>query len=422
MRWLYTLVWYLLVPAVLLRLIWLGHRSPAWRRRWAERFGGGAPLSTDRTLVWLHAASVGEVLAAAPLVRALEQDGELALLITTTTPTGAERVRALFGERVAHRYAPFDLPGSLARFLARHRPRLLLIMETELWPNTLAACRAREMPVLLLNARLSRHSAAGYRRFGLLTRPMLRALTEAGIQSRAEAERFQTLGLRPEATHITGNIKFDLTLENSARARSAELRRQWQGEPPRPVWVAASTHAGEDEIILEAQARIERESALAPLLVLVPRHPERFEAVVQLCRERGFVTARRSDERPPGPEVQVLVGDIMGELLTLYGAADLAFVGGSLVPNGGHNLIEPAAWGRPVLSGPSLFNFAEVERLLSGAGALKTVSDEGELADAVLELLELDELRSARGQAAREVAEANRGALEKTLALIRRYL
>ncbi|WP_347331448.1 lipid IV(A) 3-deoxy-D-manno-octulosonic acid transferase [Marinimicrobium locisalis] len=422
MRWLYSLLLYLLTPLLLLRLLWLARGNPAWKRRWGERFGAVGPLATERTLVWLHAASVGEVLAAQPLIRALEQEPELALLVTTTTPTGSERVSALFGDRVHHAYAPIDLPGSVSRFLRRVQPRMLLMMETELWPNLVAACHRREIPTLLINGRLSERSARGYSRFSSLTRPMLRQLSEACIQNRADAERFQDLGLRPETTHITGNIKFDLTLEESVRRHAETLRRQWRPEVSRPVWIAASTHRGEDEVILEAFGRVRSQMATNPLLVLVPRHPERFEPVTQLCRERGFQVACRSENAALGAEVSVLVGDVMGELLAMYGASDVAFVGGSLIPNGGHNLVEAAAWGLPLLSGPSQFNFAEVSKLLSDAGALKTVGNAEELTEAVIELLDLDELRSARGNAAREVAEANRGALEKTLNLIRRYL
>lgn len=422
MRWLYSLLLYLATPLLLLRLLWLARRNPAWKRRWGERFGRVGPVETDRALIWLHAASVGEVLAAQPLIRALEQDPGVVLLITTTTPTGSERVSALLGERVYHTYAPIDLPGAVSRFLSRVQPRMLLMMETELWPNLVAACHRREIPALLINGRLSERSARGYGRFSALTRPMLRQLAEAGIQNRADAERFQDLGLRPETTHITGNIKFDLTLDESVRRHAQVLRRQWRPETGRPVWIAASTHRGEDEVILDAFARVRAQMATNPLLVLVPRHPERFEPVANLCGERGFRVARRSEDSAIGADVSVLVGDVMGELLAMYGASDLAFVGGSLIPNGGHNLVEAAAWGLPLLSGPSQFNFAEVSKLLSDAGALKTVGDAEELAEAVVELLDLDELRSARGHAAREVAEANRGALEKTLDLVRRYL
>lgn len=421
MRLFYTLFFYLCVPLILLRLLWRARLAPAYARRWSERFGGFAPLATEKTLVWLHTVSVGEFLGALPLIRALLQDDDLQLVITTTTPTGSERVQQTLGDQVFHVYAPYDLPLCLNRFLRRSQPRLLLIMETELWPNTIAACARREIPVLLINGRLSERSARGYRRVEALTRPMLKRLTEAGIQNRADAERFQDLGLRPEATHITGNIKFDLTLDEGLRGQAAGLRRDWVGDTDRPVWIAASTHRGEDEIVLEAFARVRERATNNPLLVLVPRHPERFGSVYELCRERGFASARRSERGVLDESVQVLVGDTMGELLLMFGASDLAFVGGSLVPNGGHNLVEPAAWGLPLLSGPSQFNFAEVSKLLSEAGALRLVDGGEALAESALELLEDEAQRRQWGEAARHVSEGNRGALEKTLELIRRY-
>lgn len=421
MRLLYTLIFYLLSPLIPLYLLWLARRSPAFARRWNERFGWFRPLETEKVVVWLHTASVGEFLAALPLIRTLLQDPELQLVITTTTPTGSERLKQALGDRVFHVYAPCDLPGSVRRFLSRVQPRVLLTMETELWPNTIAACARREIPVVLVNGRLSERSARGYQRFVRLIRPMMGRITDAGIQNRADAERFQELGLRPEATHITGNIKFDLTLDPPLRERAAQLRRHWQTESGRLIWIAASTHRGEDELILEAFARVREQAGGNPLLVLVPRHPQRFEDVYRLCERRGFTCARRSANPTPEVGVQVLVGDTMGELLLMFGASDLAFVGGSLVPNGGHNLVEPAAWGLPLLSGPSLFNFAEVARLLRDRKALRLAADARELAQAVIELLADEALRRQMGAAAQAVADDNRGALEATLKLVRRY-
>jgi len=421
MRLLYSLVLYLAVPVLLLRLLWRARRSPAYARRWGERFGWAAPLVTEKTVIWLHTVSVGEFLGALPLIRALMQDPERLLVITTTTPTGSERVRQTLGKEVVHVYAPYDLPGSVERFLQRIQPRLLLIMETELWPNTLAACARWEIPTLLINGRLSERSARGYARVGALTRPMLQVLTEAGLQSRADAERFQALGLRPQATHITGNIKFDLALDQALRNKAAQLREHWSQGGTRPLWIAASTHKGEDELVvsayLQARARLDQN----PLLLLVPRHPERFEAVAQLCLNRGLTLARRSEGEAPDAWVQVLLGDTMGELLLLLGTGDLAFVGGSLIPQGGHNLIEPAAWGLPILSGPSLFNFAEVSRLLREAGALTLVDSDLALAEAWCVLTQDKALRECQGRASLAVAQQNTGALEKTLALVERY-
>ena len=421
MRLLYSLVLYLAVPVLLLRLLWRARRAPAYARRWGERFGWVAPLATDKTVIWLHTVSVGEFLGALPLIRALMQDPERLLLITTTTPTGSERVRQTLGRQVVHVYAPYDLPGSVERFLQRVQPRVLLIMETELWPNTLAACARWEIPTLLINGRLSERSARGYARVGALTRPMLQALTEAGLQSRADAERFQTLGLRPEATHITGNIKFDLSLEQALRDKAARLRQAWSRDGKRPIWIAASTHKGEDELILSAYVQARVQLDVNPLLVLVPRHPERFEVVAQLCRDRELTLVRRSEGASPEESVQVLLGDTMGELLLLLGTGDVVFVGGSLMPRGGHNLIEPAVWGLPLLSGPSLYNFAEVSRLLREAGALTLVDSQTALAEAWVTLTKARALRKRQGQASLAVTQQNTGAMEKTLAMIDRY-
>lgn len=414
-RLLYSLLLYLLLPAILLRLCWRALRAPAYARRWGERFGRvpaqGGPL------IWIHAVSVGETLAAVPLIRRLRAECPAArLLITTTTPTGSERVRAQFGAEVAHCYAPYDFPHAVRRFLDRVRPGLLIAMETELWPNLLHACARRGIPVVLANARLSARSAAGYGRVAALTRPMLAALTRVAAQTSADGERLLALGLAPEKLQVTGNLKFDLELGEDLRRSAAELRVAW-GSGARPIWLAASTHAGEDQLVLAAHRALLAQRPDA-LLVLVPRHPERFESVHRLCQREGFGIRRRSRGEAPNAGTQVLLGDTMGELLAFCGAVDLVFVGGSLVPVGGHNLIEPAAWGRPVLAGPHLFNFAEAAALLGEAGGLRICADGAALAAALGELLAQPERRAALGAAALAVAVANRGALERQWSVI----
>ena len=426
MRFWYSLVFYLLLPAILLRLYWRGRLAPAYRQRWAERLGffkPPTPLATKK-MVWLHTVSVGEFLGALPLIRCLLARADVQLVITTSTPTGSERVRATLGEQVFHVYAPYDLPDAIARFLHRVKPALLLIMETELWPNTIAACARRQIPCVLINARLSQKSARGYRRFAAITRPMLQQLTSVAVQHADDGERFTNLGLPPSAMRVTGNIKFDLTLGDDLRVRAAQLKQQLSQQGARLVWIAASTHQGEDEIILDAFARIRAQSqplCQSLLLVLVPRHPERFNAVGQLCSARGFATVRRSQGDMAAP-MDILLGDTMGELLLLFGASDIAFVGGSLVANGGHNFIEPAVWGLPLLSGEHLFNFAEVSRLLRQAGALQLVNSAEALADACTQLIVNGELRQQCGQAGAQVAAQNRGALAQTLAVIEQQL
>lgn len=425
MRFFYILVFYLVVPFILLRLLWRAIAAPAYAKRWSERFAFFAPLApldTDKKVVWFHTVSVGEFIAALPLIRKLQARGDLQLVVTTTTPTGSDRVRVSLGDSVFHVYAPYDLPDVLARFIGRIRPSLLLIMETELWPNTLAACAKRNIPSLLVNARMSEKSARGYEKFSLLARPMLQFLTKALVQNKIDAARFNRIGLPVANTEVTGNIKFDLTIADDLRSRANVLKQEWSNNGEHLLWIAASTHQGEDEIILDAFAQAIQNSAVKTLrLILVPRHPERFNSVANLCVSRGFVTARRSEKRVDA-KAQIILGDTMGELLLMFGASDIAFVGGSLVPNGGHNFIEPAAWQLPILSGSHVFNFAEVARLLGDAGALTLVSSMSDLAREV-ELLAIDMAeRTKRGQAALQVANDNRGALDKTLKIIEHYL
>ena len=409
------------MPFVMARLLWRARRAPAYALRWGERLGFGPALGPGRRVIWVHAVSVGETLAALPLVRALQRRyPEARLVVTTMTPTGSARVTAALGDSVHHVYAPYDLPGAVDRFLRRIHPDLLVIMETELWPNILAGCRRRNIPVMLANARLSARSATGYRRLAPLTRGMLGQLAVVAAQTRDDGERFLALGLPAERLAVTGNIKFDVEIDAARRGRAEALGREWRGPGGRPVWLVASTHRGEDAMILDAFARV-LEAHPRTLLVLVPRHPERFDEVARLCAQRGHRLARRGAGESPTEHQQVLLGDTMGELPDFFGACDLAFVGGSLVPVGGHNLIEPAAWGVPVLSGPSLFNFAEVASLLEAAGGMRVCGAAEEIAAEVKRLLADQSERRLLGARARAVAEANRGAMERLLALIDRW-
>jgi len=406
-----------------LRLLWRGSRAPAYRRRWGERFGFVERLADAQQVIWVHSVSVGETIAAAPMIRRLQKKyPESILLVTTMTPTGSEQVKKIFGNSVEHCYAPYDMPDAIARFLSRTHPAILVIMETELWPNLIHACHRRAIPVVLANARLSAKSAAGYAKVGRLARPMLRELTAIAAQTKADGERFAQLGVGSEALQVTGNIKFDLQLDEALRDKAAALKKQWQGADSRPVWLVASTHRGEDEIILDAFSRV-LEQRPEVLLVLVPRHPERFDEVGVLCSEAGYRMQRRSEGQADEMSVlensvQIVLGDTMGELLSFCGASDLTFVGGSLVDVGGHNLIEPAAWGVPVLSGPHLFNFTEVSRLLSEAGALAVCSSAVELAEQVVALLADADLHQQMSCAALAVTEANRGALDRLTVLL----
>ena len=413
-RTLYNLLFHLGVPLVALRLFLRGRKAPAYRQRIAERFALGLPAMRQGGL-WVHAVSVGESIAAAPMVRALlKAYPDLPITITCMTPTGSERIGALFaGEpRIQHCYLPYDLPWAAGRFLDHVRPRLGIIMETELWPNHIHQCAKRGIPVALANARLSERSARGYARFARLTRPMLAEMSLIAVQTETEAERFRSLGARAECVQVTGSIKFDLKIDEQLPARALELRAQWNATQ-RPVWIAASTHEGEDQVILDAHRQLLEVHGDA-LLILVPRHPERFNAVHELCSGQ-FTTVRRSQGTVVGAQTQVLVGDTMGELLFLYALADIAFVGGSLVANGGHNPLEPAALSLPVIMGPHVFNFLEISALLREAGALQQVDDVQGLATAVQRLVELPQDARRMGAAGRAVMVANQGALQRLL-------
>ena len=416
-RFIYSVVFYLITPLIILRLVIRGLAAPNYRKRWGQRFGFFTPSESSKETIWLHAVSVGETLAAVPLVKALQEKyPERRLLITCMTPTGSERITAAFGDSVDHSYAPYDTPDAVARFLKRVQPKMLIIMETELWPNTVAACYKRQIPVILANGRLSEKSARGYARVSKLSGPMVAQLSAVAAQHGDDGGRFTALGLPVEKLHITGNIKFDLELNAQIRLSAEALRQQWDGTNQRPVLLAASTHRGEDEIILQAFSLI-KQSVNNALLVLVPRHPERFNQVGDLCLDAGYSLARRSNNDSTD-NADILLGDTMGELMTFFGACDIAFVGGSLVSNGGHNMIEPAAWGKPTLSGLSVFNFAEVSRLLAEAGGLSLVGDAAALAESVIVLMKNPEQAQQMGLSAQQVAEANRGALERLLAVI----
>ncbi len=407
-RRLYTALLYLALPVILLRLWWRGRKVPAYRQRWRERLGfvprSGAPA------LWIHGVSVGETVAIAPLVELLlARHPDLPLLLTTTTPTGSQRVRALFGDRVQHVYCPWDLPAALARFLRRTRPLGCIIVETELWPNLVHACHDAGVPVLLANARLSARSARGYARFAALTRPMLQDLDRVVAQHDSDGARFAALGLPAQKLSVSGSIKFDIETRPQWLEAGKRFREQW-GD--RPVLVAGSTHEGEDAALLQALTDL-RGQFPDLLLVLVPRHPERFDAVYRLCCDAGWSVVRHSGQGLQKTAVDVYLVDTMGELMGFYAAADIAFVGGSLVPRGGHNPLEPAALGKPVLMGQQVFNFQAICDALDGAGGLTRVADGPALTLALQHLLADTALRERQGAAASDFVAQNRGALER---------
>ena len=413
MRYLYNLLTYLLLIPFACYWIVRGLGNRAYFDRLGQRFGFGFP-SIDRC-IWVHAVSVGEVQAAVPLIRALaERFPDRALLITTVTPTGAARVQSLFGDSVCHCFMPFEFPHAVNAFFRQVNPEAALIMETEIWPNLYRACGVRKVPLILVSARISPKSVPGYRKLLPLIRETLSHGIIIAAQSEPDAERFLSLGANPTRTCVMGNIKFDVEPDPDVPARGKIARAELFGE--RPVWIAASTHEGEEELVLEAhQALLLRHPDL--LLVLVPRHPERFASARELIADRGLSVVSRTEGRPAG-DAAVFLGDTMGEVPMFYVASDVAFVAGSLVPIGGHNLLEPAALGVPVVTGPYNFNAQDLADLFIELGACRRVADTDELVAVVSELLTNPEEAARLGRAGQVLLEDNRGALERLLVLL----
>jgi 3-deoxy-D-manno-octulosonic-acid transferase len=428
LRFVYSWLIRCAVPAALVVLLWRGLTDRGYWRGLAQRLGFGAGLRTP--CLWLHAVSLGEMSAAAPLLRALRRRyPQLPLVVTTATPAGRARAEALLPEGADIRFLPYDTPGSVRRFLARTQPRVALIMETELWPNLLRECERRGVPVLLASARLSAKSVSRYRRFGALFSGVFTPNLVVAAQTNGDAERFGAIGAAAGQIHVTGNVKFDLELAAGVMQAGQELRAAFGAQ--RPVWIAGSTHAGEEEQVLDAHALLQT-AAPDALLILVPRHKDRFAAVADLLTRRGVEFARRSQmpggaDTPPvrgAPPIRapVLLADTVGELALLYACADVAFVGGSLVPIGGHNLLEPAALGVPVLTGPSYRNSEEIAQLLLARGAALPVNSAAELAAALQRLLADSAERRRIGSIGQEIVAANRGSVARLMLLIEPWL
>ncbi|BFI97138.1 MAG: lipid IV(A) 3-deoxy-D-manno-octulosonic acid transferase [Rhodanobacter sp.] len=418
MRFLYTLAMYLVTPLIMLRLALRGFRSRPYYWRWAERFGFFKAPSSLRDSLWVHAVSVGEVNAAEPLIKALKRDyPDAPLVMTTVTPTGTARVQQLFGDSVFHVYLPYDLPHAVNRFLAGVRPRLALIVETEIWPNLYFACRRRGVPLMIVNARLSERSVRGYRPRPLrgMVRAALGCVDLIAAQSQRDAARYRLIGAPASRVVVCGNLKYDMPVPRDALSTGEHLRERWGAR--RPVWIAASTHEGEELAVLEAHLEALKRLPDA-LLLMAPRHPERFRPVENAVRSLGFAMGTYGADGAPSPSDQVFVIDAMGQLMPFYAAADLAFVGGSLVPIGGHNVLEPASLGTAVLVGPHTFNFEEITASLVEHGGASRVPDGGALGHAVLQLLCDSERCRAMGQAAQQVFERERGAVARLMQLI----
>ena len=415
MRFAYVLLSYLLSPLYAMYWIFRGVVNQAYWDRLGQRLGFGYPVLSEGS-IWIHAVSVGEVQATVPLVRVLhDRFPNRQLLITTVTPTGAARVRSLFGDRVSHSYIPFEVPFAIRNFFNSIRPDLALIMETEIWPNLYDACGSREIPLILVSARISPQSVDRYRRFLPLFRETLSHGIVIAAQSESDAERFRSLGAAPERTWVTGNIKFDFETPADLETSGEALREQYFAG--RSVWVAASTHDKEEEQVLSAHQRLLKDIPGA-LLILVPRHPERFATVKSLLRKREIKFVSRTDGSPCNHDTEVFLGDTMGELPMFYAASDIAFVGGTLVPIGGHNLLEPAALSLPIITGPHLFNTQDIANMFSDSDAFVQVQDAVELADALDRLFGDTAEAEKLAKKGHTILMENRGALSRLLDLM----
>lgn len=414
LRGLYSAVLYVLVPVTVYHLIWRGFRQAEYFQRWSERYASYRDAPHAAT-VWVHAVSVGEVNAAAPLIDALlHQRPDLRLLVTTITPTGSARVTTLWDGRVEHVYLPYDLSGAVRRFLDHYRPQLGLIVETELWPNLLFCCRDRGIPVYVVNARLSARSLRGYRVLRPLVGRALRTVRVVAAQSADDGRRFERLGASAGQIVVTGNLKYDIAFDPALDAFVRGFRARIGA---RPVWIAASTHEEEEAPVLEIHRRL-RERWPDLLLLWAPRHPERFRAIAQQAVAAGWRTATRKFTHWPDADDAVFVVDTLGELMNFYGCADVAFVGGSLQDVGGHNLLEPAAVGTAVVTGPYLHNFSEIARRLEQAGGLRVGADAAAVGAALEALLADSGQRAAMTSAAAALVEEGRGAVERTLTVV----
>jgi 3-deoxy-D-manno-octulosonic-acid transferase len=410
LRLLYSALFYIAVPFALLRLLWRSRKEPLYRASIGERFGFCSRIA-DEGLIWIHAVSAGETNAAAPLVNRLLDRGN-SVMVTTMTPTGRQRVRALFGDRVHHCYAPYDLPDGVARFLARSRPRVLVIIDTELWPNMIHEAHTCGMKVLLVNARLSEKSARGYGVIGSLTREMLNEIDVIASQTAAQGERFVALGLDREKLTIAGSIKFDVRRPDDFEDRVSGLRERL-GE--RHIVLGASIHPGEDFALLDAY---EAARSTDHLLVLAPRHVHRVDAMAELCSKRGYEVVRHSSDKPCTRETDVYIVDTMGELMYFYGISDVAVVGGSFIDGiGGHNPMEPISLDVPVIMGRYLRNIEDIALLFRQNGGM-IVTDVNGLTDALVRLLDDRAARETQIENARQVMQDNRGALDRVEKLV----
>jgi 3-deoxy-D-manno-octulosonic-acid transferase len=413
---LYSLLFYLSTPFILLRLYWRGYKAPAYRKRWQERLGIYQNSHNRRQLIWFHAVSVGEAEAVFPLVKLFQQrHSETTILITTTTPTGSARVKAVFGDTVEHVYLPYDIPWAVQRFTTHFKPCLGVVMETEIWPNLYRQCGTEKIPLYIINARLSDRSTKGYGRIPSLVKPTLTNITKIVTQSKQDTERFLKIGAHIQQLSTAGNIKFDLEIDSEIVVQGQKFKQQvFAG---RRVWIIASSHRNEEEIFLQIYKQLKNEFPDL-LLVLVPRHPERFSEVKSLVEKHSLRVLMRTAEIPCPVDTDVFIGDTMGELKLFYAASDIAFVGGSMVDIGGHNVLEPAALGVAVLFGPYMSNFRAIEQGLLYANAALQCDDENSIGDAVRRLFTDAEFRQNLVANAKLFVNDNKGAMDTVYALL----
>ncbi|CAH6795605.1 KDO transferase [Vibrio chagasii] len=415
-RLIYTLILSLASPLLLYGLYKSKPGKPSFGKRWKEHFGI-TPQVQGKSPIWIHAVSVGESIAAIPIIKQLKQrDPNQAIIVTTTTSTGAEQIDKL-GDLVEHRYMPIDFSWCVGGFLKSVKPKQMLIMETELWPNTLHCVAKAGIPISVLNARLSERSCQRYAKYQPVFNLLANNLSQVLCQYPSDAERFVRLGLDKASVHVTGSIKFDIEVSAEHVENGKALREQFGFD--RDVWIAASTHQGEDDVVLDAHKQLIKDNPNA-LLIIVPRHPERFNQVTELAKQHGFNTVTRTSQQPLTSDVEVYIADTMGEMLVLLGGADVCFMGGSLIGDkvGGHNLLEPAALQLPLLNGPSYFNFSEITDKLLEAQAVTICHNSNEISGQLKELFTQPNLRKDKGLAAYQVVEQNRGALDKTLSFL----
>ncbi|EKO3483710.1 lipid IV(A) 3-deoxy-D-manno-octulosonic acid transferase [Vibrio fluvialis] len=419
MRLIYTLLLIVASPLLLYSLYKKKVGKPAFGARWKEHWGM-TPKVSSQNPIWIHAVSVGESIAAIPVIKAMKQaQPAQAIVVTTTTSTGAEQIAKL-GDLVEHRYMPLDFAWCVRRFLQAVKPSRLLIVETELWPNTVHTVHQHNIPITIINARLSERSCLRYQKFSALFNLIRPYVDRILCQYESDAQRFIRLGFQPEQVQVTGSIKFDIEIPPTVLEQGRQLREELGLD--RPVWIAASTHEGEDTILLDAHHALLKHFPNA-LLILVPRHPERFNTVFKLCIQQGFMTHRRTSSSTIAPESQIYLGDTMGELLTLISAADICFMGGSLIGEkvGGHNLLEPAALGKPLLNGLSYYNFNEIMHMLQDNGAVSICENASQITDNLQLLWATPKLMQQKGMNAQNVVQQNRGAISRTVANIAQH-